>query len=207
MTWRRRGVEGRVGGLVVFLVAVLVYAGSLGGGFPNDDRDIVLQNESIHDLASLPDALRAPYWPIPFGEDMGLWRPAATATFALEWAAFGDSPAPYHAVSVVAHGLVSVLVFLLAGAFIGGIGPLAAGILFAVHPVHVEAVAGIIGQAENGQVDAVQPRHHLVRDDQVPVRRRSLKRVQRCRPIGHRGHIVAQTLQASANRLHYRRLE
>lgn len=149
-----RPVGQRRAALVVFATAVLVYSGSLANGFPNDDRDIVLENERIHSLSSLPEALSTPYWPIEFGADMGLWRPAATATYALEWAVFEGSPAPYHAVNIVLHGLVSVLVVLLVGALLPSPAPLTAGLLFAVHPVHVEAVAGIVGLAELGSAAA-----------------------------------------------------
>ena len=134
--------------MVVFVVAFAVHLGAVRNGFPNDDRDIVLENERVHALSSLPEAVSTPYWPIEFGADMGLWRPATVAAYSLQWAAFGDSATGYHVVNLILHAGTSVLVFLLTGLLVGGMAPLAAGLLFAVHPVHVEAVAGIVGLAE-----------------------------------------------------------
>ncbi len=131
-----------------FAVAALVHVGSLSNGFANDDRDIVLENERVHSLARLPEAVSMPYWPIEFGADMGLWRPATTAAYALQWWLFDGSPLLFHLVNVLLHALVAALVVLLAARLLPPPGPLVAGLVFAVHPVHVEAVANVVGFAE-----------------------------------------------------------
>jgi tetratricopeptide (TPR) repeat protein len=61
----------------------------------------------------------------------------------------GLTPWPYHAVNVALHIANSVLVFWLVGFFTRRrLLPLAAAVLFAVHPIHTEAVAWISGRAE-----------------------------------------------------------
>lgn len=90
------------------------------------------------------------YWAGASGEDATLYRPVTVATWALERAVTGTpSSALAHGVNVVLHLAASVLLLVLArrlGA--GPIGSSAAALLFGVHPVHVEAVAGIVGRAE-----------------------------------------------------------
>jgi tetratricopeptide (TPR) repeat protein len=71
-----------------------------------------------------------------------------STTFWLENRA-GLSIAARHAVNVLLHGVVTAFVVWMAVAL--GFGPGAAcvlGLLFALHPVHVEAVAGLVGRAE-----------------------------------------------------------
>ncbi len=128
--------------------AVLLSANSVLNDFAFDDRLIITANTPIQDLSTLPEALVSPYWPNEYGRDLGLWRPVATAIYGIQWAAWGENPAMFHVMNVVLHGVVTALVVLV----LAELAPLAlafvAGLLFAVHPVHVEAVANVVGLAE-----------------------------------------------------------
>lgn len=134
--------------LLVALLAGLVFANSVGNRFAYDDLHIVTANTNIHSLASLPDALVAPYWPGDYGREMGLWRPTTTAILGLQYVIGGGSPVLFHAVNVLGHVVASVLVLLLLLELMTLPAALAAALVFAVHPVHVEAVANIVGVAE-----------------------------------------------------------
>ena len=140
---------------VVGLLAAVVYLNALPNGFVYDDALIIQTNTSIHSLDSLPGALVAPYWPGEHGVELGLWRPVATAVYALEWAIGGGSPAPFHVVNVLAHVAVSMLVLALLIELMSLPAALAGALVFAVHPVHVEAVANIVGFAELASTAAV----------------------------------------------------
>jgi protein O-mannosyl-transferase len=130
------------------IVACLVFANSIGNGFALDDVPIVERNVAIQDATSLRAALRAPYWPGEMGRQQGLWRPATTAVLGLTWSAGGGSPLAFHVLNVALHaGVTAAVVLLLAGVMPTG-AALLAGLLFAVHPVHVEAVANVVGVAE-----------------------------------------------------------
>jgi len=61
----------------------------------------------------------------------------------------GLNPPAFHVVNIASHAVVSLLVVLLVEAVLRD-RPLAvvAGLLFAAHPVHTEAVTGIVGRAE-----------------------------------------------------------
>ena len=128
--------------------AVLLSANSVLNDFAFDDLLIIIENTSIQDLATLPEALVSPYWPNEYGRDLGLWRPLATAFYGVQWAFWGENPAMFHVLNVVLHGVVTALVVLV----LAELAPLAlafvAGLLFAAHPVHAEAVANVVGLAE-----------------------------------------------------------
>lgn len=124
--------------------AAVVYAGALWNRFAMDDVFIVLLNPLVRSPSGIWQAFLEPYWPADLGGK--LYRPLAIATFAADrligpawW---------YHLVNVAWHVAASVAVAALARRWAGPAAGLVAGLLFAVHPVHVEAVAYVVGRAE-----------------------------------------------------------
>jgi hypothetical protein len=133
-------------GFLVLFVAGATYANSLSNGFAYDDNAVIPQNPIVTSGDWL-GALSSPYHPDAL-EGAGLYRPVTSLSFTLEWMAFGDDPLGYHLLNLVFHALVSLLVFLLL-LEVGAVLPaLAGGVLFAVHPLHTEAVANVVGRAE-----------------------------------------------------------
>jgi tetratricopeptide (TPR) repeat protein len=127
------------------LLAAAVYARALRNGVALDDEFIVQTNPAVHGFGRLHDLLLGPYWP-QSGE---LYRPVTLATFAADWAFAGGSTAWMHGVNVALHAAATALVVLLVWRLGGGAwAAAAAGAVFAVHPVHVEAVANLVGRAE-----------------------------------------------------------
>jgi len=132
---------------VVALLAAAVYANSLSNGFARDDLTVVEGRELVRE-GRVGDAFRAPWWPGPEVPGAGLYRPLSLASFAVQWGTFRGAPVGFHAVSVALHAAVSVALF---GILLIFLPPGAAGtgaVVFAVHPVHAEAVANVVGQAE-----------------------------------------------------------
>ena len=70
------------------------------------------------------------------------YRPLCVATFRLNYLLHELQPMGYHLVNVLLHGAVCYLYVQLCGViFSGAVWPaLIAGLLFAVHPIHTEAV-------------------------------------------------------------------
>lgn len=79
------------------------------------------------------------------------FRPLCTLSFRLNYALGGLEPRGYHLFNVGLHCCVTALFTALCGLLLAG-GPwsLLAGLLFASHPVHTEAVAGLVGRADMG---------------------------------------------------------
>ena len=146
---RLGGLRARVALLMVGLLAVAASAGGLRNGFAYDDLPIVSRNPAVHQLSDLPAQLTETYWPaVPLGPDGRLYRPVTIIAFALQWAIGGGSPVPFHLTSALLYVLISLLVFAVARRFLD-VGPSAlAAALFAVHPVHTEAVGNVVGQGE-----------------------------------------------------------
>ncbi|MGD8872810.1 MAG: hypothetical protein PVJ80_14640 [Gemmatimonadota bacterium] len=132
--------------VLVVLVAVGAYANSVGNGFAYDDNHIVPNNPAVTNPTA-SRALLAPYWPRSL-EGSGLYRPVVIGSFAAQWWASGGSPVLFHAVNVAAHAAVCVILLVLLSSFVALPAALAGTLLFAVHPVHVEAVANVVGQSE-----------------------------------------------------------
>lgn len=134
--------------LLVGVLAAAVYLNSLPNEYAYDDRHIILNNEDIQSIETLPGALVAPYWPHDYGRELGLWRPVATAIYGIEWIAGGGHPLLFHVVNVALHVAATLVVLALLLELISLPAAFAGGSIFAVHPVHVEAVANVVGLAE-----------------------------------------------------------
>lgn len=77
------------------------------------------------------------------------FRPLQLLVHGLEYRIFGTGPAGYHAVSALLHAAASLLVFLSARVLApAGWGACAGALLFAVHPVHAEAVSFISSRGD-----------------------------------------------------------
>ena len=132
---------------LVVLAALAVYANSLWNGFAYDDVYIIQQNSRVHQLRDLSQIWLTPYWP-SFGTQLGLYRPFAIFAFAIEWAIGGGKPWFFHFVNVLLHAGVSVLAFLLIERLFTARAAIAGALVFAIHPIHTEAVANVVGQNE-----------------------------------------------------------
>jgi len=130
--------------VAVAACAAVVYVGALWNRFAWDDTFIILGSHLVRSPGGWWRAFASPYWPPELGGF--LYRPLTVATYVLDWRV--DGAAWFHAVNVLWHALVSVLVALLARRWAGDGAALVAGVVFAVHPVHVEAVANVVGRAE-----------------------------------------------------------
>ena len=135
-------------GLLVGAAAVLLYLQTLTFGWVYDDQMEVVHNVFVQSLEYIPWIFTSSAW-AGSGMETYLYRPLATLTYAFNHQLSGLDPWSYHLVNVILHGGISVLVFRLGITW--GLSNAAAGlggILFAVHPVHVEAVAAVFGRKD-----------------------------------------------------------
>ncbi len=140
----RPGHEALVSLLVIAAATALVYANTFHASFHFDDLGNIVSNDRLRDLGS--------FWP-PSGR-----RWLGYLSFALNYRLGGLEVSGYHLANVLVHVCNGLLVFWLAaitlrtpalrGAEAGPLVrrhlPLAAGLLFAVHPVQTEAVTYIV---------------------------------------------------------------
>jgi hypothetical protein len=133
---------------VAALAAALVYLPALRNRWALDDHAIVEDNPAAHSIRGALDAAFSPYWPYKDGFSAGLYRPLTTLSYAVDWTIAGDHPWWFHLTNILLHALATALVVLVALRWLAPPGALAAGLLFATHAVHVEAVANVVGRAE-----------------------------------------------------------
>jgi Flp pilus assembly protein TadD len=131
------------------LGTLALYAPTLGHGYVFDDRAAVVGNPVVAS-GSLRDVFSHDYWGGRRGhQHVTTYRPLTTLTFRLESAMVGLKPAVSHGVNLALHVVAVWIVFALVLLFQGPrVLALAAAALFAVQPVHVEAVVGVVNRAE-----------------------------------------------------------
>ena len=136
----------RHGALLVALVAALCFANSLANDLTYDDRGVILRNPLVQEISGLWRAFANTYW--PKGMTGGQYRPLVIASFSLDWAIARGGAWWFHLVNVLWHALASALAWRLLRRLVPPAAALAGALLFAVHPVHVEAVSNVVGRAE-----------------------------------------------------------
>ena len=111
----------------------------------------ILQNRDV--LAHTPwsNLLSNDFWGTPLSHNGShkSFRPLCTATFKLNHLLAGFQPFSFHLFNVLLHALATCLFVVLADVILPTQASVViSGILFATHPVHVEAVAGLVGRAD-----------------------------------------------------------
>jgi protein O-mannosyl-transferase len=134
-------------------IASLPYANAIRSGFVLDDNNIVVGNPLIRSIANVPQIFRTDYWAGSAGAaaavDPGLYRPFTLSSYAVDYHLWQLNPAGYHAVNVLLHVIASLALFFLAFQLLASpIAAFVAASIFAVHPLHTEAVTSIVGRAE-----------------------------------------------------------
>lgn len=127
------------------------YGPGLRAAFVSDDVNAIVENEWV----------AGPFDPVGIATNFSWWgqgrsdspgyRPAATVSFALSRLASGLDPFGFRVANFALHAACVVLLFGLARALgLGLEAAAAAATLFAVLPIHSEAVIWIVGRAELG---------------------------------------------------------
>ncbi|MGH9342857.1 MAG: glycosyltransferase family 39 protein, partial [Terriglobia bacterium] len=136
---------------LLVIAASLPYANILLNGFVYDDDIQVLRNPYVRDLHHLKQIFTTTVWSFQGGAQgvTNYYRPVMTLTYAFCHTLFGFRAAGFHLVSIVINAAVVFLVFAVARRIFQdrGMAFLAAA-LFALHPVHTEAVNWIAAVAD-----------------------------------------------------------
>lgn len=124
-------------------LAIALYIGALRNGFAYDDLAIIADNDWVRHGTVLTHALSLPYWPRG-----NLYRPLTSFTYGLDWLLSGGRPLLFHAVNILWYGIGTALVARVTLRWWPPLAAALAGVVFALQPVHVEAVANVVGRAE-----------------------------------------------------------
>uniref|UniRef100_A0A2H8TL04 dolichyl-phosphate-mannose--protein mannosyltransferase n=1 Tax=Melanaphis sacchari TaxID=742174 RepID=A0A2H8TL04_9HEMI len=138
--------------VAVAAAVTVCYWNGLRGDFVHDDIPAVAMNADVLGTGPLALVATNDFWGTPLSDPNShkSYRPLTTLTFRLNHYIFGLQPVWFHVVNVILHGICSVL-FARLCISVAGLEHkygLLAGIVFAVHPIHTEAVTGIVGRAD-----------------------------------------------------------
>ncbi len=134
--------------VIIMLFAAALYLNTLANEFAFDDKSLIRENPQLRgDSPGLGEIFGSNYRSGIGFTNEGLYRPLVILSYVLN--GNPDNLLPFHAVNVLLHALASGALFLLLCRLAGSAPiPLVAGLLFAAHPIHTEAVANIAGRPE-----------------------------------------------------------
>ena len=136
---------------LIIAVILVAYFNSLGNGFVVDDLAFVRDNTSIRDTANIPSYFLSPKTLAAADTEWGtiIYRPLRTASYAIDYSLYELRAEGYHATNLVLHMAACVSLYFLVMALFN-IQPVAllSALIFALHPVHVEAVSWIASRAD-----------------------------------------------------------
>lgn len=136
--------------VLVALLACLPFLAMVGNPLVGDALLAVSNNEAVQSQP-LSNLLKADFWGLPLDAEYGTssYRPLVSLTYALQARLLGNSPQIFHLADLFFHALAAALVVLLMETLGVRIRwAMAAGLLFAFHPVQTEAVVSVVGRAD-----------------------------------------------------------
>ncbi len=131
--------------LLLGVLALSAYSFMLHSPFKNlDDEFSIIRNVEIRDLANIPRFFTSTYFKV----EKDYYRPMVYVSYTLEYRVFGLNYFFYNLDNVFIHILNAFFVFLVCGLlFHDRMRGFWVSVLFAVHPIHWEAVGNVSGRA------------------------------------------------------------
>lgn len=136
--------------LALSILVAAVYAPIANLSFLSDDFGFVKS-------AALPDGGTNWAWILdtfhgPVHGEQAMLRPLYALSWGLDYSLYGTKPLGYHLTNLALHAVNSFLVYLVALELVSGekrrATAVSAGALFALHPVHPEAVTWVSGRVD-----------------------------------------------------------
>lgn len=130
---------------LIAALALACYLNSLEFDLVHDDVFAIKDNKDVQENTSILDLFKNDFWGKPMSSNLShkSYRPVCVLTFRLNYLVHGLSPFGFHLVNVVLHVVVCLLFVFFAEKIVFKSFRLgvSAGLLFATHPVHTEAVS------------------------------------------------------------------
>jgi protein O-mannosyl-transferase len=156
VSWFESRGARRWGALVAALAGIVAYSNAIWGDFVYDDKVIVRDNPRIREITNFSAIWLSDWWQPQTDEQWienrhrdRLYRPLTMFTFAVNYSLHDLRPRLFLATNVLLHAASCALVFLFVLRLLErGAAAWLTALIFAVHPVHCEAVANVVGRAE-----------------------------------------------------------
>ena len=139
--------------VILFILSVLLYWNTLSGGatYVWDDRAAILSNRDVSGVDPLFDVFYHDFW----GQDIKLadshksYRPITVLTFRLNHWLHGYSAIGFHVLNVLIYAVGVVVYYNWTRQWSTLAVSRFAALFYCCHPVHVEAVASLVGRADS----------------------------------------------------------
>lgn len=130
--------------IAITALILLTYSNSLTNDFALDDGSLIIENPSVHGISL--ENIKEIFTSVPNGME---YLPVRDLTYCIDYGIWGLNPFGYHLSNLIYYIAMCILLYFFLSRLISGWTSSAITIaflstaLFAVHPVHVESVAGI----------------------------------------------------------------
>ncbi|MFA5012616.1 MAG: tetratricopeptide repeat protein [Ignavibacteria bacterium] len=137
--------------IIIAAASFIVYFNTLNNNFVYDDETIIVKNADNLRLQNIPGYFtNQGEYRYAFGP---LYRPLIMTSFAVDHTLFGLKPGGYHFMNIIFHAVSTMFLFLILLMFFGKyengiLASLLSSLIFAVHPVHTEAVSFISSRTD-----------------------------------------------------------
>ncbi|MFA7361857.1 MAG: tetratricopeptide repeat protein [Candidatus Kapaibacterium sp.] len=137
--------------IILAAASFIVYFNTLNNNFVYDDETIIVKNADNLNLKNIPGYFtNQGEYRYVFG---ALYRPLIMTSFAIDHTLFGLKPGGFHFVNIIFHTVSTIFLFLILLMFFGKyefgiLSALLSSLIFAVHPVHTEAVSFISSRTD-----------------------------------------------------------
>ncbi len=127
----------------ILVLTSIAYYPAIYGGFVWDDGSYIQRNHLVKDISL--KTLK-----VTFSQfSVSNYHPVTILSYAWEYLFFGLNPLPYHVVNIVLHLVNCIFVFFFLFSLTRSIpAAFITGLLFGIHPLHVESVAWISGRKD-----------------------------------------------------------
>src|SRR6516225_1513259 len=127
--------------LLSVVIVAICYVNALPNDLIFDDAPLVASNPAIRSITPIK-FLTSPYWAQQQYE--GIYRPFTIFSFSVDYAVWKRWAPGFRLTNLAIHAVNGFLVFLLCTSLVGaGFVPIAAMLIYLVHPAHTEAVTSI----------------------------------------------------------------
>lgn len=135
---------------VLCVTVAVCYYKAMDCGFVFDDVSAVIENKDLRPKTAVTNLFFNDFWgtPMIMEKSHKSYRPLCVLTFRFNYGLSELEPMSYHLLNVILHAVVCIMYMKMCQMFVHLDTSFVAAMLFAVHPIHTEAVTGVVGRAE-----------------------------------------------------------
>jgi tetratricopeptide (TPR) repeat protein len=131
--------------ILLLIITILSYLPAFQNGFVYDDHYQIEKNPYIRDFSHLKILLTKEVWYFSPATKSNNYRPVSMLAYLLIHQLFGFNPIAYHSANLLFYLATVLVVWRIFFHYVSALSAFLGGLLFAVHPAHVECVAWIGG--------------------------------------------------------------